>query len=61
MKYWAEAVAVSKGMNVDVTEPDASPLAIQGPKAVEVVSDIMGDWVRDLKYFGFKHEIQGIL
>ena len=61
MKYWAEAVAVSKGMNVDVTEPDASPLAIQGPKAVEVVSDIMGDWVRDLKYFGFKHaEIQGI-
>ena len=61
MKYWAEAVAVAKGMNVTVTEPDASPLAIQGPKAVEVVSDLMGDWVRELKYFGFKHaELAGI-
>ena len=61
MKYWAEGIAIAKGMDVVVTEPDASPLAIQGPKAVDVVSDILGDWVKELKYFGFKHaEIQGI-
>jgi len=50
---WAAAIAGAKGMNVKVYEPDVSPLAIQGPKAVEVVADMFGDWIRDLKYFGF--------
>ena len=61
MKFWCGALGIGRGMNVTVTEPDASPLAIQGPKAVDVVSDIFGDWVRDIKYFGFKDaEIAGI-
>ncbi|MCE2517003.1 MAG: glycine cleavage system protein T [Alphaproteobacteria bacterium] len=61
MKFWCEALAVGKGMNVTVTEPDASPLAVQGPKAVDLISDVMGDWVRELKYFGFKQtELNGI-
>ncbi len=40
---WAAAIAGAKGMNVKVYEPDVSPLAIQGPKAVEVVADMFGD------------------
>ena len=61
MKFWCGALAVGKGMNVDVTEPDASPLAIQGPKAEDVVADIFGDWVREIRYFGFKEaDIEGI-
>ncbi len=56
---WAAAIAGAKGMNVKVYEPDVSPLAIQGPKAVEVVADMFGDWIRDLKYFGFAEATLG--
>ena len=59
--FWARAVAAERGMNVEVTEPDVSPLAVQGPKAEDVVASIFGDWVRSLKYFWFKEtEIEGI-
>ena len=58
---WARAVAAEKGFDVSVTEPDVSPLAVQGPKAVEVVADLFGAWVRDLKYFWFREtELEGI-
>ena len=58
---WASAVAGTLGLDVSVFEPDVSPLAIQGPKAVEVVAALFGDWVRDLRYFGFcPTEIDGI-
>jgi len=44
-----------------VFEPDVSPLAIQGPKSADVVADLFGDWVRELKYFGFRiTELAGI-
>ena len=36
-------------------------MALQGPKAEDVVASVMGDWVRDLKYFWFKEtELEGI-
>ena len=36
-------------------------MAIQGPKATDVVASLCGDWVRDLRYFAFRsHEINGI-
>ncbi|WP_170418349.1 glycine cleavage T C-terminal barrel domain-containing protein [Ruegeria sp. HKCCA5763] len=59
--FWAEAVARERGLDVEVSEPDVSPLAVQGPKAETVVASIFGDWVRDLKYFWFREtEIDGI-
>ncbi|MEM7257645.1 MAG: glycine cleavage system protein T, partial [Pseudomonadota bacterium] len=58
---WARCVAAERGFNVEVTEPDVSPLAIQGPKAEEVVAAMFGDWVRELKYFWFDDaNIEGI-
>ncbi len=61
MLYWARALAGAKGFDVQVTEPDVSPLAVQGPMAMDVVSQIFGDWVRDLKYFWFREaELDGI-
>jgi aminomethyltransferase len=58
---WAEAVARQCGLDVQVFEPDASPLAIQGPKAVDLAVDLFGDWVRQLKYFWFREtSLQGI-
>lgn len=59
--FWAGAIAAERGLNVEVSEPDVSPMALQGPKAEDVVAAIMGDWVRSLKYFWFRNtEIEGI-
>ncbi|MEO1721080.1 MAG: glycine cleavage T C-terminal barrel domain-containing protein [Pseudomonadota bacterium] len=51
--FWARCVAGERGLDVEVSEPDVSPLAIQGPKAEEVVAALLGDWVRELRYFWF--------
>ncbi|MEM7361027.1 MAG: glycine cleavage T C-terminal barrel domain-containing protein [Pseudomonadota bacterium] len=51
---WARCVAGERGLDVVVSEPDVSPLAIQGPKADDVVASIFGGWVHDLNYFWFK-------
>jgi aminomethyltransferase len=58
---WAGGIAGARGMDVRVYEPDVSPLAIQGPKATDVVADMFGGWIRELRYFGFAEaEIEGI-
>ncbi|SMF69263.1 aminomethyltransferase [Tistlia consotensis] len=59
--FWARAIAAERGLQVTVSEPDVSPLAVQGPKAEAVVAALCGDWVRTLKYFWFRQtEIAGI-
>ncbi len=40
---WARAIAAERGMNVEICEPDVSPMAVQGPKAEEVVASVFGD------------------
>ncbi len=61
MWLWASAIATERGLNVEISEPDVSPMAIQGPKAEDVVAHVLGDWVRAIKYFWFKEtEINGI-
>ena len=52
--FWARAIAAERKLNVRVDEPDISPLAVQGPKAEDVIASIFGDWVRKLKYFWFQ-------
>lgn len=61
MLMWTRAIATERGLRAEITEPDVSPMALQGPKAEDVVASIFGDWVRDLKYFWFDDaEIDGI-
>ena len=61
MLLWAQAIAAERGLNVQIVEPDVSPLAIQGPKSDDVAAALFGDWVRDLKFFWFADaEIGGI-
>jgi glycine cleavage system aminomethyltransferase T len=52
--YWAGAIAAERGLNVEISEPDVSPMALQGPKAEAVVAHVVGSWVKDLKYFWFR-------
>ncbi len=61
IQFWASAISSERFLNVEISEPDASPLAIQGPNAEKVVVALFGDWVRKLGYFRFKEiQIQGI-
>ena len=58
---WAGAIAAERGLDVRVFEPDVSPMGVQGPRAVDVVADLFGDWIRELKYFWFREtELDGI-
>ena len=51
---WARAICAEKGFDAQVLEPDVSPLAVQGPKAEAVVANLLGNWVKTLRYFWFK-------
>ena len=48
---WAQGVAVNSGLNVKITEPDVSPLQLQGPKSGEIMIKLFGDSIKDLKYY----------
>lgn len=54
MLFWARAIACERRLQVTVREAAISPMAVQGPKAVDVVANVFGDWVRKLKFFWFK-------
>lgn len=51
---WAKGVQVHSGMDVQIREPDVSPLQLQGPKSRDIMCAIFGEWVRDLRYYRFK-------
>jgi len=50
---WAKGVARNAGMDVQIAEPDVSPLQIQGPKSKDVVGALFGDPVLELDYYYF--------
>ncbi|HEX9633196.1 MAG TPA: glycine cleavage T C-terminal barrel domain-containing protein [Gemmatimonadales bacterium] len=50
---WARGVAVHAGLDVQIGEPDVSPLQIQGPKAKAVVEALFGQAALDLSYYWF--------
>lgn len=61
LRLWARAVAAERGLDVEVTEPDVSPLAVQGPKAEDVVATLFDDSIRALGHFRFREmELDGI-
>jgi len=50
---WAKGIAVNSGMDVQITEPDVSPLQLQGPKSRDVLRAAFGDTPTELKYYRF--------
>lgn len=48
---WAQGVAVNSGLDVQIGEPDVSPLQLQGPKSGEIMRALFGDSILDLKYY----------
>ena len=50
---WARGLALGRGLSVLVDEPDVSPLAVQGPKAADVLATIFGEGIRALGFFKY--------
>ena len=50
---WARGVALNAGMDVEIREPDVSPLQLQGPKSRDILRAAFGDAPTELKYYWF--------
>ena len=58
---WAQGVAVHSGLNVQITEPDVSPLQLQGPNSGLIMQELFGDSITDLKYYWLRElELEGV-
>ena len=58
---WAQGVAVNSGLDVKISEPDVSPLQLQGPTSQEIMVKLFGDSIRDLKYYWLReYNLDGI-
>jgi len=51
---WVQAIAAGYKFDVEVDEPDVSPLQVQGPNSAELMANVFGDWVHDLGFYRFK-------
>ncbi|PYG32533.1 dimethylsulfoniopropionate demethylase [Pelagimonas varians] len=58
--YWVKGLAYGGRLDVLVDEPDVSPLAVQGPRADDLMAAVFGDGVRNIRFFRFGYfEFQG--
>lgn len=51
VKLWAMGLATGYGLDVEICEPEVFPLAVQGPKAEDLVVRLFGEQVRDIRFF----------
>ena len=58
---WAQGAALNSGLNVKITEPDVSPLQLQGPTSGEIMVKLFGENIKDLKYYWLReYNLDGI-
>ena len=58
---WAQGVAVHSGLDVTIGEPDVSPLQLQGPKSGEIMQELFGESIMDLRYYWLRElDLDGI-
>ena len=51
---WAQGIATSGDFDIEIYEPDVSPLQLQGPKSRDIMVKIFGKKIHDLKYYWFE-------
>ncbi|MFL2886085.1 MAG: glycine cleavage T C-terminal barrel domain-containing protein [Candidatus Pelagibacterales bacterium] len=58
---WAQGVAVNSNLDVSITEPDVSPLQLQGPNSGKIMENLFGETINDLKYYWLRElDLDGI-
>ena len=59
--FWAQGVAINSGLDVQIREPDVSPLQLQGPQSGKIMKALFGDSIAELKYYWLReYELDGI-
>ncbi len=51
--YWIKGLAYGYRLDVLIDEPDVSPLAVQGPRADDLMAAVFGEQVRQIRFFRF--------
>lgn len=51
--FWVKGLAYGYRLDVLVDEPDISPLAVQGPKADQLMSRVFGESIAAIRFFRF--------
>ena len=58
---WAQGVAVNSSLDVQIKEPDVSPLQLQGPTSGEIMIKLFGPDIKNLKYYWLReYDLDGI-
>ena len=58
---WAQGVAVNAGLDVTIFEPDVSPLQLQGPRSLQIMTALFGEEIESLKYYWLRqYTLDGI-
>lgn len=50
---WLKGIVYGRSYNVSVFEPEVNPLAVQGPKSDDLLADLLGEPIRELRQFWF--------
>ena len=58
---WARGYSVGSGLDVKVREPEVYPVQVQGPKSKEVMTELFGASVMDIRYYwAMETDLDGI-
>ncbi|MEF8772098.1 aminomethyltransferase family protein [Halodesulfurarchaeum sp.] len=60
LMQWIEGVNVGMDFDVEIDEIDVAPMQVQGPRSEAVLTDLIGDEISDIPYYGLlEAEING--
>ena len=58
---WARGVAINSGLDINICEPDVSPLQLQGPQSGNIMRRLLGERIDAIRYYWLEEfEIAGI-
>nr|WP_246989437.1 aminomethyl transferase family protein [Halorientalis marina] len=61
LMQWLQGVNVGMDFDVEIDEIDVAPMQIQGPLALDVMVDVVGEEVKEIPYYGLMEaEINGV-
>ena len=58
---WAKGIASVLDLDVHIQEPDVAPVQIQGPKSRDLMVDLFGEKILDMRYYWMaEYELDGL-
>ena len=61
MYLWAKGVSAFSGHEVEITTPHVYPMQLQGPRSAEIMVDVFGEEILDLRYYWWmRSSVDGI-